>query len=245
MKIEFSKVIDGKQIDFTVELDGINVTIETKGIKCRAELKYSNKLGWYYAVRDNNFVKAVFGKGLPRKYGHAGITHESAAEVVKIIEQRKKEAQEEANRKREEEKQRIINGEQKIKVHFHDGEYLSGWRVFDIEAELLEELGVARYVSGWGTRVEDGLVERFGEEFTYQQALEYAEPKIKAKKEKEEAKKRAIQEKFEQAKQTGQPVEIRRWTTGCNDPDEDCDLDIVIEYAMPDGSTKIVRHHTW
>lgn len=63
-----------------------------------------------------------------------------------------------------------------------------------------------------------------------------------AKKESEE---REIAEKFERAKQTGQKVEIRRWTDGCCDPREECDLDIVIEYAMPDGTTKTERHHTW
>ena len=31
----------------------------------------------------------------------------------------------------------------------------------------------------------------------------------------------------------------------CNDPDESCDIDEIIEYAMPDGTTETVRHHTW
>lgn len=31
----------------------------------------------------------------------------------------------------------------------------------------------------------------------------------------------------------------------CNDNNEECDVDIVYIYAMPDGSTKEVRSHTY
>ena len=54
-----------------------------------------------------------------------------------------------------------------------------------------------------------------------------------------------IIKKYEQAKETGEPVELRRYTTDCNDPSEECNLDIVTIYAMPDGTTKTVRNHTW
>jgi len=50
---------------------------------------------------------------------------------------------------------------------------------------------------------------------------------------------------FEMAKQTGEKQIIRQWSEECNDPREECDIDNIIEYAMPDGSTKTERYHSW
>ena len=71
-----------------------------------------------------------------------------------------------------------------------------------------------------------------------------------AKKEAEEARKKAekeaaLQEKFEEAKATGKPVVIRSYTVPCEDPQEECSMDIITEYAMPNGTTKTEQHHTW
>lgn len=71
-----------------------------------------------------------------------------------------------------------------------------------------------------------------------------------AKKEAEEARKKAekealLQEKFAEAKATGKPVVIRRFIVECTDPREECSYDEVVEYAMPDGSTKTEQYHTW
>jgi predicted house-cleaning noncanonical NTP pyrophosphatase (MazG superfamily) len=54
-----------------------------------------------------------------------------------------------------------------------------------------------------------------------------------------------IQEIFDTAKETGEQQEILRYLTDCNDPKEECSTDIVVEYAMPDGTKKIERNHTW
>ena len=51
--------------------------------------------------------------------------------------------------------------------------------------------------------------------------------------------------KFELAKETGEPVLLRRWSTGCCDRREECSLDIHYELAMPDGSIKHDWNHTW
>jgi hypothetical protein len=50
---------------------------------------------------------------------------------------------------------------------------------------------------------------------------------------------------LKQARETGTPVELERYTAECCDPNESCNLDIVIRYAMPDGSTKTESSHTW
>jgi hypothetical protein len=73
---------------------------------------------------------------------------------------------------------------------------------------------------------------------------------VAEKKAAEEAAKaqRAVEEKeakFQEARETGEPVLLHRWNEPCNDPREECSMDIVTEYAMPDGSTKVERRHTW
>lgn len=65
------------------------------------------------------------------------------------------------------------------------------------------------------------------------------------KQEREAQKQKEIDEKFKQARETGEKVELERWSAGCNDPSADCDLDIIVKYAMPDGSTKTERYHTY
>jgi IS30 family transposase len=72
----------------------------------------------------------------------------------------------------------------------------------------------------------------------------------KAAKEAAAAEKKAraeaeLQAKFAEAKSSGKPVQIRRFAIACCDPHEECDIDIVVEYAMPDGSVRREQHHTW
>ena len=77
-------------------------------------------------------------------------------------------------------------------------------------------------------------------EMTLEDALNMKE--IIKKREERENKLKDI---FKKAKETGIKQEIRHWSEECNDTNEACDIDIVTEYAMPDGSKKIVRSHTW
>lgn len=58
-------------------------------------------------------------------------------------------------------------------------------------------------------------------------------------------KKEEVQKLFELAKETGEKQEITRWTEPCNNPNEECNLDSIVLYAMPDGSKKKERYHTW
>ena len=66
-----------------------------------------------------------------------------------------------------------------------------------------------------------------------------------AKAAKEAAAAADLAEKFKEAFKTNKPVLLHRWTTDCCDPHEECSIDIVTEYALPDGSTEIKRSHTW
>lgn len=67
--------------------------------------------------------------------------------------------------------------------------------------------------------------------------------------EEENAERRKEKEKIENlleiARKTGRKQLICQWTEGCNDPNEECVVDVVSEWAMPDGSIQRTRTHTW
>jgi len=70
--------------------------------------------------------------------------------------------------------------------------------------------------------------------------------------EKEAAKQKKDQEsqaKFDaaltKAKETGEPAILSTRHVDCDDPNEECDIDILTTYVRPDGTTFARRHHTW
>lgn len=144
----------------------------------------------------------------------------------------------EAKAEKEEEERKVREGEVKIEAWYHDGEYLSGYQVSGYAAELLKKVGAAREVSFWGTYVDSELIKALGEQFTYQQVLEYIKPET----EKKEAERQA---KFDKAKRTGKPVMLYKYTVDCNDTNEACDTDIIAVCAMPNGTIKKTRTHTY
>lgn len=55
---------------------------------------------------------------------------------------------------------------------------------------------------------------------------------------------------FQKARETGEKVQIRRWTVPCSNGEadggeEECSTDVVVEYALPDGTKTTEQHHTW
>jgi len=68
---------------------------------------------------------------------------------------------------------------------------------------------------------------------------------VEQKEEKKEKEDTERQDIFERAAQIGEKQILSKTHEECNDPDESCDIDEIIEYAMPDGTIKTVRHHTW
>lgn len=173
---------------------------------------------------------------------------ELLSKVEEVLEKRRRDREEKIRKEEEIARsitQSIVKGETKIKVSLHDHpDFVPGYIVPGEAGRLLVKLGVARYVEGLGFRVDDDLVEELGEEFTFSQAKKYAESKKEEKTETEKDLDK-IQEKIEEAKLTGYPVKIMSWTEECDDPKEECSLDRVTVYALPDGSRKTVREHTW
>ena len=169
---------------------------------------------------------------------------EIIAEIKKIVAE-KLAAKEEAKRQQELQRNNIITGKSLIKPNYYDGEYLQGYAVHGIEAEELEKIGAAKHVSGWGYLVDYRLIEALSKEFSYLDAVEYMKPANELKETKKAEAKAERQAKFDEAAITGQPVVLQSYATDCNDPKEECSTDIVTVYAMPDGTTKTTRQHTW
>jgi hypothetical protein len=93
--------------------------------------------------------------------------------------------------------------------------------------------------------ISDELVKTLGEEFTYEEAVAYMQPSNDAKTAKKGEAQAKIDAIYALAKETGEKQLLSSWSDDCNDPEEDCSLDMVYEYAMPDGSIKNERSHTW
>ena len=128
-----------------------------------------------------------------------------------------------------------------------------------LEAQKLMELAAIKvigekYISGSICDFLEKCAEKiYGKAFTWIELGDKFEidmvslviPLMDAKKKKEEIEQKRIDDLFEIAKQTGIAQEISHYLCGCNDKREACDVDIVTTYAMPDGTVKTERHHTW
>lgn len=137
------------------------------------------------------------------------------------------------------------DSEQEIEVYYRDGEYLSGHTLHGDDAKFLESIGLAKYVDGWGYLVSEKTVNSLGQKFTRHAARELAQPVLEAKRQHKNAEDAIRASVFSEAKRSNRPAILDQYTAECNDPREECSLDNVTVYAMPDGSTKITRSHTW
>ena len=198
---------------------------------------------WNIALVENGIM--TFGEMTPKE---AAMIKAAKPEIVAELKRRKEEekTRKEAERQaRKTRKEAILTGEEKIKLHYHDGEYLTGWEVHGEAAEVLEELGLARYVEGWGHHVNHDAVQALGEEFTYAEAEEFVRPIVEREKAAQVARRAAREARFVEARKTGKPVELERTTDECDGSVCECSLDLIVRYAMPDGTTKIERIHTY
>jgi hypothetical protein len=101
-------------------------------------------------------------------------------------------------------------------------------------------------------QIEAGIMSYWGVELNLEQTttlISVAQKEIEEKivKEKKieveaEAKKAII---FEAAKTTGTKQVLSSYGDDCNDPREECSYDQITVWAMPDGTTKTTRQHTW
>lgn len=202
---------------------------------------------WCYMIpTEEKEFRAMFGH---RANNPLCFTHESAEQMHEEILNFRVKTEVKAKEKNEAEKEAIRNGEKEIELRLVEGEIVTGYVTTELAETFLLELGVAEEVNGWGTKVNNDVVEALGTSFTYAQVKEYTEQKNAYKEaKKEEAREEKAQEekkKFTEAKETDKPILLRRYNAPCTDLEEECDMDIVEIYAMPDGTTKTVRKHTW
>ena len=139
----------------------------------------------------------------------------------------------------------LKSGAKRIELRWSAGEYLSGHVATCARAaDLLVELGLAKAVDGWGVFVEPQVAEALGSSFTHAQAVELARPAREAAGARAAAAAGLREARRAEAAATGREVELKRWTEGCCERDFDCSLDVMVEYALPDGGTRVERTHT-
>lgn len=163
------------------------------------------------------------------------------AEIMAELHRMEEEEKERQRREREEKIAKIKSGTESIQLRYHDGEYLQGWEASGLAGELLESLGLARYVKDWGYLVPQEVVDALGTQFTYDQAKQFVFNRKTTRENKDDQMEKAL----EKARQTGKPEKVRSWIEPCNDPREECNLDVVTLYVRPDGTTYTTREHTW
>ena len=71
-----------------------------------------------------------------------------------------------------------------------------------------------------------------------------AEAKTHVKATKEAEKQAEKEARFSEAKSTGKPVVLRKEIANCDGSVIECSTDVLVWYAMPNGSTKMERIHT-
>ena len=145
---------------------------------------------------------------------------------------------------RDKERKAFINNEKSISPDWDDGEYFQGFVVYGEEARLLKEIGMAEKI-GYRTIVPDDVIRALGKNFTYTQAVEYMKPINEQKQIIKQKQENDISEKYARAKTTGSKVLLSQHSRMCQDRTEECSLDMVYVWAMPDGTTKKEIVHTY
>jgi len=107
-------------------------------------------------------------------------------------------------------------------------------------------------VIGWASAIRPGALGSFASiqvcSISKDKLEQIKTDKIAAENKKADEKKAEsdrIDTIFATAKETGKKQYIKHYMADCNDPREECSLDVVTIYAMPDGTTKTERQHTW
>lgn len=128
---------------------------------------------------------------------------------------------------------------------FYKGEEV---RAINIQSNIKDRntTELFNYLSGSNKKENDNItisiLDTYAEEID--KYIERCEAMQTGKSNKED-KKEEFQEFFETARSTGKKQLIKKWIEPCNDKNEECNLDMVYLYAMPNGMQKKIRQHTW
>lgn len=221
---------------------------------------YHEKYGWYYAV-PNKFGEKTFGVKVPAGKQYIVLTDPSAKDVTK----KAKEILEQIEREEVKKAFENLSDDSKITMIFAtdfttvicEEEAAEKHDFFQTTKENIHKnLSIDDIEKVLGRKADEvdfgDYVHRFKYKMTfaeYKKLAELAEMKAQEKErkkiEKEKAEKKRIKKIFEKARETGEKQVIEQYSVPCNNPEEDCDIDIITVYAMPDGTKKTERHHTW
>jgi len=221
-----------------------NLLVDTEGRE-RIEIK----------VNEKKFVKGdiFFEKNSVRAYNVSLGKHfavrlpkEIAAELKSKVEKIK----EERKKKEEEIAEKIVKGEIKIPFILVGCEYprfvipssfLNGRNKENILAIAIKKLLPDKLFASSVLYLQDMLLaDKLDEnkEISIQQLLEKQILATNKKNKKEE-------ELRKKARETGERQLLNSYMEECNDPNEECDIDIICEYITPDGKIVTEKHHTW
>ena len=111
------------------------------------------------------------------------------------------------------------SGSKPIRLMYSQGSPLSGHMPIDDRAgEVLQELGLAEKVSGWGTHVRPEVQKELGDSFTYEQAKALADrlfaPAREATAKRDAARQEKIQAAQNESRRTGKKVLVGTTISG-------------------------------
>jgi len=138
----------------------------------------------------------------------------------------------------------LREGRTPIVVRWQEGSPLSGYTTSARAAQLLAGLGLASSVAGWGYLVSREVVETLGTSFAFEEAQACARPAREAREAEARHAEADRREKFAEAARTGHRVLLSQGSDECDGSVDECSLDVVYEWAMSDGTTKVERVHT-
>ncbi len=236
----------GLEVDFYNTGNVSSAKLDGETISNSAARKILGALGetkiWWDLVEDKWCYKAV---GVPK--GPTG--HEVAKIVIDNIKKLAEAAVKQEDQRQVEDEDVAQNG---IVLHWQQGSPLSGWTAFGGSRRALEAAGIGRDVEGWGWHVTTQQAAELGAAPGQEQHIVSAQVVADLVADEQQAQADAVvddaiseDEKRVQAVLTEQPVLLSVTTAECDDPGEECNMDRVERWAMPDGGEETTRQHTW
>jgi len=168
--------------------------------------------------------------------------------------------------KAEKEIEKLKEKERQEKVVFEviktkNSGWAPNWKVLDRKEKLLSEeqrekirqlrsiLGEKQLFAGATKHIDvDNLPVEEGEKYTLAEIIALCEEhseKWQQSKQEEKEHEEHYQECLKEARETGKNIKLDSYTAHCNDPNEECNTDIITIYVTPSGRKKEERTHTY
>jgi hypothetical protein len=136
-----------------------------------------------------------------------------------------------------------VDSEARVRLTHPDGRGWQAWKHLPSGRAILDNAPGKHWLPGGGN------VAYLLTEEQYQTLKTEYEQAVTAYRAKQEAIRSAGDQKrlaaFAEAKRTGEPQPLESWMAPCGSRGVECSTDFVCEYAMPDGTAKIERQHTF